>query len=67
MSFEYRFRRSNYDETIFGYTADTRNAAGFTLDYAFRNWRASSDTSTWKRGSCGNAPFSDGWMGVETG
>ena len=36
MSLEYRFRRSNYDETVFGYTADTRNAASFTVDYTLK-------------------------------
>ena len=36
MSLEYRFRRSNYDDTIFGYTADTRNAVSFTVDYALQ-------------------------------
>ncbi len=36
MSLEYRFRRSNYDHTIFGYTADTGNAASFTVDYALK-------------------------------
>ena len=36
MSFEYRYRRSNYDETIFGYTADTANAVSFTVDYTLR-------------------------------
>jgi MtrB/PioB family decaheme-associated outer membrane protein len=36
MSIEYRFGRSNYDETVLGYTADTRNAASFTVDYALQ-------------------------------
>jgi MtrB/PioB family decaheme-associated outer membrane protein len=36
MSLEYRFRRSNYDETIFGYTADTGNTVDFTIDYALQ-------------------------------
>jgi MtrB/PioB family decaheme-associated outer membrane protein len=36
MSLEYRFRRSNYDHTIFGYTADTSNAASFTADYVLK-------------------------------
>jgi len=36
MSLEYRFRRSNYDHTVFGYTSDTGNAAGFTVDYTLK-------------------------------
>ncbi|MEN6421265.1 MAG: MtrB/PioB family outer membrane beta-barrel protein [Smithella sp.] len=64
MSFEYRFRRSNYDETIFGYTADTRNATGFTLDYAFRKlarffgYLDLEKRELWQRALLG----SDGWV-----
>lgn len=36
MSLEYRFRRSDYDETVFGCTSDTKNAASFTVDYSLQ-------------------------------
>jgi MtrB/PioB family decaheme-associated outer membrane protein len=36
MSLEYRFRRSNFDDTVFGFTADTGHAAGLTVDYALK-------------------------------
>lgn len=35
-SLEYRYKKSDYNDTSFGYTADTRHAFSMNADYAFR-------------------------------
>ena len=36
LSFEYDYKRSSYNDTLFGVTGDTRNSFSFSGDYSFR-------------------------------
>ena len=64
MSLEYRFRRSNYDETIFGYTADTGNAVSFTVDYALQKMARFFGYFDFERRNLSQRALlgSDGWV-----
>ena len=36
LGLEYRYKRTNYNDTIFGFTSDARNAVSFNVDYALK-------------------------------